>query len=64
MENFRNIIDVKLGDNEKEYYLKCPSKPSYMLHKIFGSNLVAICNSRLALKPNKPAYIEMCFLYS
>ena len=55
MENLRNIVDVKLGDNEKEYYLKCPSKPSYMLHKMFGSNLVAICKSRLALKPNKPA---------
>ena len=64
MENLGNIINVKLGDNKKEYYLKCPSKSSYMLHKIFGNNLVAICKRRLALKRNKRAYIEMCFLYS
>ena len=48
MENFRNRIDVKLGNNKKDY-LKCTSKPSYMLHKIFDNNLVAICKSKLAL---------------
>ena len=33
-----------------------------MLHKIFGNNLVTICESRLLLKLNKPAYIGMCTL--
>ena len=33
-----------------------------MSHKIFDNNLVAICKSKLALKFNKPAYIEMCKL--
>ena len=42
MENLRNRIHVKLVNNEKDY-LKCTSKPSYMSHKIFDNNLVAIC---------------------
>ena len=61
MENLRNRTDVKLANNEKDY-LKCYSKSSYMLHKIFDNNLVAICKSKLALKLNKPAYIGMCIL--
>ena len=61
MENLRNIIDVKLVNNEKAY-LKCTSKSSYMSHKIFGKNLVEIRKSKLALKLNKPAYTGMCIL--
>ena len=49
MENLRNRIDVKLLNN-KEDYLKCTSKPSYMSHKIFDDSLVAIHKSKLALK--------------
>ena len=45
MNNAR--INAKLVNNEKDY-LKCTSKPSDMLHKIFDNNLVAICKSRLA----------------
>ena len=59
MKNLRKRIDVKLVRKE---YLKCTSKPSYMLHKIFGNNLVTICESRLLLKLNKTAYIGMCTL--
>ena len=44
MENLRNRIDVKLVNNEKDF-LKCTSKPSFMSHKIFDNNLVAIQNS-------------------
>ena len=54
MENLRNKIDIKLVNNEK-HYLKCTSKPSYMSHKTFNNNLVAIRKSKLALKLNKPA---------
>ena len=57
--NMRNKINVKVVNNEK-YYLKCTSKPSYMSHKIFDNNLVAIHHSKLALKLNKLAYIGMC----
>ena len=34
-------MDVKLVSNKKEY-LKWVSKPSYMSHKIFDNELVAI----------------------
>ena len=61
MEKLRNRIDVKLVNNKKDYF-KCTPKPSYMSHKIFDNNLVAIRKSKLALKLNKPAYIEMCIL--
>ena len=33
-----------------------------MLHKVFGNNLIVIRKSKLALKLQKPAYIEMCIL--
>ena len=46
MENFRNIINVTLLNNEKDYS-KCTSKPCYMSHKIFDNNLVAIRKSKL-----------------
>ena len=53
MENLRNRIDVKLVNNEKDY-LKCTSKPTYMSHKIFDNNLVAIRKNKLALNlPNQ-----------
>ena len=61
MGNVRNRINVKLVINEKDY-LKCTSKPSYMSHKIFDINLVAIRKSKVSLKFNKPAYIGMCIL--
>ena len=61
MENLRSRIDVRLQNNEKDY-LKCSSKPSYISHKIFDNNLVAIRKSKVALKLNKPAYIGMCIL--
>ena len=61
MESLRNRIDVKLVNNEKDY-LKCTSKLSYMSHKIFDNNLVAIRKSKLALKLNKPTYIGMSIL--
>ena len=43
MENLRNRINVKLGNNEKDY-LNCSSKSSYMSHKIFNNNLFTILN--------------------
>ena len=46
MENLRNRIDVRLVKSE-EGYLKWTSKPSYMSHKIFDNNLVAIRKTKL-----------------
>ena len=61
MEDLRNRINVKLVNNKK-VYSKITSKTSYMPHKIFDNNLVAIRKSKFPLKLNKPAYIGMCIL--
>ena len=58
MKNFRKRIDVKLL-SYKKVCLKCTSKPSYMSHKIFGSDLVAIRKNRSYIKP---ACIRIFFL--
>ena len=52
MANLRNRINVKLVSNEKDYS-KCTSTLSYMSHKIFDHNLVAIWTGKVALKFNK-----------
>ena len=59
MGNLRNSINAKLVNSEKDY-LK--SQPSYMSHKMFDNNLVAIRKSKLSLKLNKRAYIGVCIL--
>ena len=51
MENLRNRIDVKLVSN-KRGYLKWTSKPSYISHKIFDNELVAICKNKVILTLN------------
>ena len=62
MENLRNIIDVILVSNKKDY-LKWTSKPSYMSQKMFDNNLVVICKSKVTLTLNKPAYVGTCALH-
>ena len=58
-----NRISVKLVNNKKDLKnLKCTSKPTYMLHKIFDNNLVAIRESKVTWKLNKPPYFGMCTL--
>ena len=61
MANLRNRIDVKLVNNKK-IYLKWICKPSYMSHKIFDNDLVAIRKKKVTLTLNKPAYIAMSIL--
>ena len=61
MKSVRNKIIVKLVNNIKDYF-KCTSKRSYMSHKIFANNLVAMRKSNLTLKPNKPAYTRTLIL--
>ena len=58
MKNFRKRIDVKRL-SYKKVYLKCTSKPSYMSHKIFDSDLVAIRKNQSYIKR---ACIRICFL--
>ena len=48
------IQEIKLVKN-KNYYLKCTSKPSYVSHKEFDNNLVAI---QISYINTKEAYIH------
>ena len=61
MENLRNWIDVKLVHYRKDN-LKWTSKPSYMLHKLFDNDLLALRKKKYILTLNKTAYIRMCIL--
>ena len=49
MENLRNRIDVKLVNNKRDY-LKWTSKLSYMSHKVFDNDLVAIRKNNLSFE--------------
>ena len=49
----RNRIAVKLV-SDKTDYLKWESKPSYMSHKTFDNDLVAIRKSKASLTLNNP----------
>ena len=48
--------------SNKKDYLKWTSKSSFMSHKIFDNDLVAIRKNKVTLTLNKPAYIGMCIL--
>ena len=53
MENIRKRIHVKLI-NDKKTYQKCVSKPSFISHKIFDNNFVAVHCRKTGLTLNKP----------
>ena len=57
-ENVRNRNNVKLLSKKKDY-LKWTPKPSYMSHKIFNNDLVALRKNKIALMLNKPSYTGM-----
>ena len=61
VKNLRNRINAKLEKNGK-YHLKWISKPIYISHKIFDSNLVVIWKEKITLILNKPTYFKMCIL--
>ena len=61
MENLRNRFNVQLVNNKNDY-VKYTSRSSHMLQKIFDSNLIAICKSKLALKLSKKIHIRMWIL--
>ena len=61
MENVRNRINVRLVSNKKDH-LKWQSKSSYMSHRIFDNDLVAIRKNKVTLALSKPAHIRICIL--
>ena len=58
MENVRNRINVKLVSKKKDY-LNWRSKPSYISHKRFDNNLVAMGKNKCSEALNKPTFNRM-----
>ena len=58
VESLRNEIDIKVENNEKDY-LKCTSKPSYILHKIIRNRFVGIRKSKFVLNKAKQTCIQL-----
>ena len=40
-------------------YLQWAVKLSFILQKIFGTDLIAICDTKVTLAVNKPAYVNI-----
>ena len=60
MENLSKKKNRCKTHEQQKNYLKWTSKPSYMSHKIFDNDLVAIPKSKVTLTLNKPVYVRMC----
>ena len=56
MENMRKRIKIRITTNEKDF-IKYASRPTYIGHKTFGKNLVAIHEKKELLTLNKPIYV-------
>ena len=56
MQNLRRKIKITIVKNEKDIF-KHISKPSYVSHKIFDKNLVAIHKKKICLTLNKSIYV-------
>ena len=60
-ENLRKRVSVKLVNNAKDY-VKCISKPSFVLQKLFSKKFVAIHEINPVLLLNKPIYVRFSIL--
>ena len=61
MENLRKRIKVRLVNNKKDF-LKYTSKPTHIIHRIFGKNDAAIHEIKPVLKLGKPIYVGFTVL--
>ena len=61
MENLRTRIKIRIVKNEKHIVTHI-SKPSYVSHKIFDKNVVAIHEKKISLTVNKPIYVGFTVL--
>ena len=60
VENLRKRINVRLVNKEKDF-LKYISRPTHIIHKIFGKNYAAIYEIKPVLTLNKPICWIYCF---
>ena len=61
MENIRKRISVKLVNNSKDY-LRCVSKPNFILQKIYDENFIAVHQIKSVLILNQPKYVGFSIL--
>ena len=61
MENLRKIINVRFVNNAKDF-LKYTSQRTYITHKIFGKDYVAIHEIKSVLILNKSIYVGFTVL--
>ena len=61
MENLQKRISVQLVNNAEDF-LEYASKPTYITHKIFSKNYVAIHEIKPVLILNKPIYVGFTVL--
>ena len=61
MENLRKRSNIKLV-TDQEKMLRLAARPTYVSHKIFHENLVAVHCKKTKLVLNKLSYVGMCIL--
>ena len=61
MENIRKRSNIYL-ETDPDHLLRQVAKPTYVSHKIFHDNLVALHMKKNILKLDKPSYVGMCIL--
>ena len=61
MENIRKRSNIYL-ETDPEHFLRQVAKPTYVSHKIFHENLVALNMKKNFLLLDKPSYVGMCIL--
>ena len=61
MENIRKRSNIYL-ETDPDHLLRQTAKPTYVSHKIFHDNLVAVHMKKKVLKLDKPSYVGMCIL--
>ena len=61
MENIRKRSNIYL-ETDPDHLLRQVAKPTYVSHKIFHENLVALHMKKNFLKLDKPSYVGMCIL--
>ena len=61
MENLRKRSNIKLV-TDPQVMTKLASRPTYLSHKIFHENLVAVNIKPMKIRLDKPSYVGMCIL--
>ena len=61
MENLRKRSNIQLVTNPEKME-RLAARPTYISHKIFHENLVAVHSKQTKLLLNKPSYVGMCIL--